>query len=291
MAKHHHDFGGLFVKSAGNDGESNDNKPEYVAFQQMPGVIVVGSAHYGGSPDYPAESSNYGINTVNLFAPGEDVRSTWLNDGYELKSGTSMATPFVAGAAALLKGANPNLTNVQLKAALLSGVDYSVNLEGYCATSGRLNVYNSLLSIGKNVSVDSSVVNGVITPSAIFAPSPSVVILSVDPDDGYMLKPNTLRYNGTLTNALPDGRYNFAMPTVDVVITAQFYMIADVDFDGSITMSDVLGVMRHVSGAAPLTGDALLAADVNGDGVVNNTDTQTISDYVAHNIDRFPIEG
>ena len=67
-------------------------------------------------------------------------------------------------------------------------------------------------------------------------------------------------------------------------------MIGDVDFDGSVTVSDALIVMRHASGLDTLTGDALIAADVDGDGVVTQDDATTIMQYSAGLITVFPIE-
>ena len=80
------------------------------------------------------------------------------------------------------------------------------------------------------------------------------------------------------------------MPSLNVTITAEFYMIGDVDDDESVTVSDVLAVLRHIAGTAPLTGDALIAADVDGDGDIDNDDAQYIGDYAVGNITVFPIE-
>ena len=66
-----------------------------------------------------ASFSNYGAD-VDIIAPGVCIYSTWLLGGYNTISGTSMAAPHVAGAAALWKSTHPSATPAQVKAALLS---------------------------------------------------------------------------------------------------------------------------------------------------------------------------
>ncbi|MFX8988233.1 S8 family serine peptidase, partial [Acinetobacter baumannii] len=73
--------------------------------------------------DNKAGFSSYGKTSVDLAAPGVGILSTILNSGYGFKSGTSMATPHVAGVAVYLLSLNPNLTTQQLKDTLMSTVD------------------------------------------------------------------------------------------------------------------------------------------------------------------------
>ena len=84
---------------------------------------------------------------MDLFAPGVDIYSTLPSQREGLLSGTSMATPFVAGAAALLWSARPTATAAQVKAALLTGV--STEARGYRNSSnGRLDVSKALTAFG-----------------------------------------------------------------------------------------------------------------------------------------------
>ena len=92
--------------------------------------------------DAMADYSNYGDQAVQLFAPGTLVISTYPGGGLASMSGTSMATPFVSGTAALLYGAHPDATLTQIRAAIQSSV--STNSTYHNATQGRLDLTNLL---------------------------------------------------------------------------------------------------------------------------------------------------
>jgi subtilisin family serine protease len=76
---------------------------------------------------------------VNVAAPGEEILSTWLKNGFEEKKGTSMATPFVAGVAALVLAQNPTISVDALRALLLKSVDPVPALKGKVSSGGRIN--------------------------------------------------------------------------------------------------------------------------------------------------------
>jgi thermitase len=89
--------------------------------------------------DELASFSNYGAKSVHLAAPGVDILSTWLGDDYEEHSGTSMATPIVAGVAALVLSVDPKISVDDLRSRLLNSVDNIPSLNGKTATGGRIN--------------------------------------------------------------------------------------------------------------------------------------------------------
>ena len=119
--------GALVVASAGNDGRSIDLAPSYPASYTDPSIVSVSSTGLGGAL---SSFSNRGLVSVDVAAPGEDILSTAADGGYELRSGTSMATPFVSAALALLQSTRPGLEGGALKAALLAGVRHDSQLDG-----------------------------------------------------------------------------------------------------------------------------------------------------------------
>lgn len=131
----------LFVAGAGNGnpGTDNDINAFYPASYDVPNVISVAATDYN---DAKAGFSNYGANTVHLGAPGVNIYSTVPNNGYGYKSGTSMATPHVAGAAALLLSSNPALSQLDLKNKILIASDPIISMQGKTISGGRLNVFN-----------------------------------------------------------------------------------------------------------------------------------------------------
>jgi subtilisin family serine protease len=135
------DAGHLFVTAAGNLNRDNDQmfaQPYYpVAFDtELDNIIAVASTDRF---DARALSSSYGRTTVHLGAPGQGVFSTTRGGGFGTMSGTSMATPHVAGVAALVWGLNPDWTYDLVKNQILSTVDPVSSLDGITVTGGRLN--------------------------------------------------------------------------------------------------------------------------------------------------------
>ncbi len=133
--------GMLFVAAAGNDGANNDASPFYPASYDSDGLVAVAATD---ANDNLASFSNYGAKSVDLAAPGAGILSTTRGGGYQSFSGTSMATPHVVGAAALVKAHFPAATAYGMKALLFSSVDPKSSLAGKVVTGGRLNVGNAL---------------------------------------------------------------------------------------------------------------------------------------------------
>lgn len=133
----------VFVAAAGNDGVLNDGGDHWPSnySQTMDNVISVAAST---NRDELADFSNYGFRTVDLMAPGQAIWSTVPNGGYKWYSGTSMATPHVAGAVALLLAKEPNLTPREIKARLRSSVDPIASVRNMLVSGGRLNVLKLL---------------------------------------------------------------------------------------------------------------------------------------------------
>lgn len=112
--------GVLMVHAAGNDGKDIDTAanypaPRFIDGKEIPNVITVGASAETNNSDLIASFSNYGKATVDVFAPGKDIYSTVPDSKYESNSGTSMASPVVAGVAAVLKSYFPKLTYADIK--------------------------------------------------------------------------------------------------------------------------------------------------------------------------------
>jgi len=162
--------GVLFMAAAGNDGIDTDVYPHYPSCYDLPNIISVAAsddednrAQWGGGgggdtgcgscglvlydnvKPHATPGSNYGAVTVDLAAPGSGIYST-IPGGYDSFSGTSMATPFVAGVAGLIKAQYPDMMHLDMKQTLLQSVDHAADFEGKSVTEGRLNAFSALTS-------------------------------------------------------------------------------------------------------------------------------------------------
>ncbi|HTX13435.1 MAG TPA: S8 family peptidase [Solirubrobacteraceae bacterium] len=131
----------LYVVAAGNSGTDNDNPstPFYPCDLTEANVVCVGASDQN---DQPASFSDYGPTSVDLFAPGVNILSTWLSSGggaqYAYADGTSMATPMVSATLALMLSRNSSLSAAELKRDLLQSVDQEPQFAGESSTGGEL---------------------------------------------------------------------------------------------------------------------------------------------------------
>jgi subtilisin family serine protease len=135
----------LFIVAAGNNSSNNDTTPFYPASYTSDNIIaVLATDRY----DNMSSFSNYGLTSVDIGAPGSDILSCQPGSNYQYLSGTSMATPHVSGAAALIWSFCPSMPYQQVKDILLQTADKIPAMAGRCVSNGRLNLYNAVNQVG-----------------------------------------------------------------------------------------------------------------------------------------------
>jgi len=158
----------LIVNAAGNDGVDLDITTSYPNDQNGTGAemsdnfITIGALNYKYGEEMVATFSNYGATSVDLFSPGVKIWSTIPLDTYEYLQGTSMASPNVAGVAAMIRSYYPKLSAKQVKQVLMdSGLHTSTpvivggeesNIQPFDAISksgNTANLYNALIMASK----------------------------------------------------------------------------------------------------------------------------------------------
>jgi subtilisin family serine protease len=159
----------LLVHAAGNDGKNIDISPNYptkyytdslnAVTGEADAWITVGATKWELNGDLLAEFSNYGYKSVDVFAPGVAINSTMPENEYKEQQGTSMASPVVAGLAALLRSYYPQLTAKEVKDIILKSVvkvdqkvrvkkdgsNKRVYLDEISVAGGIVNAYNAVM--------------------------------------------------------------------------------------------------------------------------------------------------
>lgn len=162
--------GVLVVAAAGNDGHNSDVYPHYPSASTQPNVLSIAASN---STDTLAYFSNWGRVSVDLAAPGQSILSTYLGGQYAYASGTSMATPHVAGMAAMLLAVNPSLTYSQMKDILISTVDPIPAMAGTMVSGGRANLYKAVVKAREGVATPTPAPTSTPMPTATATPTPA----------------------------------------------------------------------------------------------------------------------
>ncbi|MGE3262826.1 MAG: S8 family peptidase [Bacteriovoracia bacterium] len=147
----------LFVAAAGNEYQNTDDAKNsyYPAAYGLTNIIAVAATNIRNQL---LPSSNWGKKHVHVAAPGENVYSTLPKGRYGYLTGTSQATAYVSGLAALILSENPSLKPAEVREIIMSSTDKLANLEAKVASGGRINAYAALrMTLAKRDGKDSKV--------------------------------------------------------------------------------------------------------------------------------------
>jgi subtilisin family serine protease len=162
--------GVLFVAAAGNERQDIDRVENYYypSAYRLSNIISVAATDVNNNL---LRSSNWGKKKVDVTAPGENIYSSLPGGRYGHMSGTSQATAFVTGIAALMLSKDPTLTPVKLKSMIINAVDRIPQLSDKVASGGRVNAYATLRSLEQGkVSNMAATSESLPTPSFIRKP-------------------------------------------------------------------------------------------------------------------------
>lgn len=139
--------GVLFVAAAGNERQNTDLPLNYYypSAYRLPNILSVSAIDMYKQL---LRSSNWGQERVDIAAPGENIYSTLPNNRYGYMSGTSQATAFVTGVAALILSARPDLKPFEVREIIRNSADVVTNLKAKVASGGTLNAFSALSALG-----------------------------------------------------------------------------------------------------------------------------------------------
>ena len=165
----------LFIAAAGNESSNTDTSANFPSNYEVENVISVASIDRNGNL---ANSSNYGQITVDIAAPGVDILSSTSGSDTEYRSfnGTSMATPHVAGVAALVLSQFPGATVTEQKNRILSTAVPLSSLTGKTLTGGRVDAH-AALTVTEDGSLEISVSSN---PYPLIESKPASVFIKIN---------------------------------------------------------------------------------------------------------------
>lgn len=321
-------YPGLFVCAAGNElfnidtaGQKRRIYPSIYTSDNIVSVVASNSNDKIWYVEKFQQGSNYGIVSVDLAAPGADIYSTYTaeNKAYTNMSGTSMATPYVTGVAALIQSKYQNISTKATKKAILDGVDKSSYWSKYVKTGGRLNAYNALKSAGDckftiqydknggsgNNMPSTTVTYGVSTKISLNTyQSPSDEKLFAGwyanrkSDNKWLYQNESGKLGWYKEGSQPSGytksiyrdgvtvAHTSSVKNDTIVMYAYWIkkgdvLKGDVNLDGAITIDDAVLVQKYINNMCTFSDIQKYAADVNSDGVINIYDATEIQKIIA----------
>ena len=236
------DAGIILVVAAGNEKQNIDNPEEYYDWSQLRWVDLRGQRPYPASFTFdhmitvgsmagdraPSSFTNYSPNFVHLAAPGTDILSTFPGNEYTTESGTSMASPHVAGTAALLAARYPRKSAAEIKARIIGNTVPNYHWEGRVVFGGFLHAATALEAPEPRVPVteialfpDSATLSGrasipvAATALPLHAENKDLVWFSDNPTVAIVEKTDT----GATITSLSDGRATIKAHALGGVVT------------------------------------------------------------------------
>lgn len=267
----------LFVAAAGNDAVDNDTNPHYPSSYEHDSVLSVASTTH---TDSMSGFSQWGLTSVDMGAPGSAILSTVPGGGYSSFSGTSMATPHVAGAAALVLSVNPDLSVVELKELLLSSGDENTDLNGKTVSGKRLNIHSALLDADP-------------TPGFGFSVTPGSVMLTAGETATYSFDVSAIAdWSGDVALTLADSLGSAVLSASTVTPGASFTLTVptmadtawgDYEFtvtgtSGELVKNKVVSLYVNPQGLNDFTYNNTTPVDIPDNDPTGVTSTISISD-------------
>jgi subtilisin family serine protease len=163
--------GVLFVAAAGNERSNSDKHKYFPADYGLANIISVTAI----DPNTEVlASSNYGVETVDIAAPGQNILSTLPNNAYGYMTGTSQATAFVTGAASVIMAHKGTYSPEETKKYLLATGDGEETLINKTGTSRKLNLYKALTVLDSGIGVTGVQAANITNDTPVFSPESSL---------------------------------------------------------------------------------------------------------------------
>ncbi|MFH1851898.1 MAG: S8 family serine peptidase [Candidatus Neomarinimicrobiota bacterium] len=240
----------------------------------------------------------YGLTTIDLGAPGTDIKSTWPTDTTYSKTGTSMASPHVAGTVALMHAAmspglarfyrsDPATAALVLKQLLLDGVDPLVSLDGRTVTGGRLNLYNAVHLAEVFMDGDAADPSPVLLAAADNSQSNRILLTWHDP--------TTLISGDPIGLFLVDISRN-GQPLTTVEMGDEYFFDELLNGGQTVNYDLVTRLIENDSTSVPVrvttvvSGVGFIDGDANHDGLVNVADTVQLLRFMTGAVDPTEID-